>query len=243
MSLRESLEEMGGTLPFLQLRGKNNDACIFLNIPRRTNRGAVDFIGGGTPPLIVDNIRKQRDALWRNAQRLQHFAARRRDDDDLISEAENSRPNNTLKETFESAGLARFEAGSIGTEEKRNVATASGEVADSEAGAPIARQTEQGVKIPRANQLPEIWIPQTPKRFAAVAAVGNFDPWIAVEERNIPLNDGAKFRVVGRLCAAETAVCHLDIEPGVTSHFTKVGRGVLDWMSRDDEDAAASLRH
>jgi hypothetical protein len=66
---------------------------------------------------------------------------------------------------------------------------------------------------------------------------------VAIENGYVPLNVGAKFRIVTSFRAAKGAVGHVEIERWMLGHAAKNRRHVLNGMGRNGEDAVAAVRH
>ena len=68
-------------------------------------------------------------------------------------------------------------------------------------------------------------------------------PGVAVEKRNIPLDVGSEFGVVGCFGTTETAVANVEIEGRMIGHSAKDGGHVLNRVGRNGEHAVPAFRH
>src|SRR5713226_6354387 len=68
-------------------------------------------------------------------------------------------------------------------------------------------------------------------------------PGIAIEKGYVPLNVGAKFRIVPGFRAAKRAIGDLEVQGGVLGHAAEEWRLVLDGMGGEREDAVPAVRH
>src|SRR5260370_33324847 len=80
------------------------------------------------------------------------------------------------------------------------------------------------------------------ERFRAGAAIRHVLPGVAIEQGYVPLNVGAKFRVVAGFRAAKSAIGHPEIKRRVLGHTAKKRRHVLNGMRRDSENAVVAVR-
>lgn len=226
----------------MQLGAKDDDGRVVFNLPRGADRGTINGIGCGNPPIVVHGIVKQGDAFLPNAEGFYHFTAGGGDDDHLAGKPEQSRPEQALDETSPRPRLTRIKAGGVGAEEKGYVLATSCEVAKPKAGALVTGKADQSVPGFASNQFPKTRIPQAEERFATRASVGYANPIVAVQKRNVPLDGGAKFRIESRFGAPKTAIGNLQIDARMASHFPEIGRGILDRVGCDGEDAIARDR-
>ncbi len=121
---------------------------------------------------------------------------------------------------------------------------ARGEVGDPESGARVADVRDDGVEFPLADEFPEAGVAPGPEAFSAIAAIGDVSPFVAVEQRDVPLNVGAEFGIVsGGFGAAEAAVGDLKIELGMDGHEAEERGAVLNRVGGDGENAEFALGH
>ena len=65
------------------------------------------------------------------------------------------------------------------------------------------------------NEIPEAGVEEAEEGFCAGAAIANVGPGVTIEERNVPLNVGAKFGIVTGFDAAKSTIGDMQIESGV----------------------------
>ena len=80
----------------------------------------LNGLGCGDPPMVIDGIVKQGDALLWNAEGPYHLAAGGGNDDHLVGKLEQSRPEEAFDKALPRPGLARIEAGGVSAKKNRD---------------------------------------------------------------------------------------------------------------------------
>src|SRR6266567_7406832 len=213
------------------------------NTPLGTRCRAIDTRGPVLPPIVVHGVRCKCDATGGKAKREHEVACARRGNDHLIGKAKKQRPDYPLETALPHPAIQRSKRRRIRTEQKRRPKPASSEVGDPERGVAIAGEAQNGVEISTANESPNPWIEETEERLCTGTPVWDVRPGIAIEEWHIPLNLGAKFRIVAGFRTAKRAIGHVKIKRGVLGHAAKNGRHVLNGMRCDGKDSITAFRH
>jgi len=69
----------------------------------------------------------------------------------------------------------------------------AGKISDPKGGADVARVAKNSIEITLADESPETGVVQSPKTLGIRAFVGDLDPRVAVQQRNIPLDFRTEF--------------------------------------------------
>lgn len=91
--------------------------------------------------------------------------------------------------------------------------------------------------------MPETRVVEPEERFRAGSLVRYFDPVVSVQQRDVPPDCGAEFRIECCLCTAQGTVGDLQLKPRVVGQTPKDRRHILDGMRGDNQDAEALLSH
>jgi hypothetical protein len=102
---------------------------------------------------------------------------------------------------------------------------------------------DYGIESTLADQAPETGIAKPEERFLAGTSIGDMRPSVTVEKRNIPLDGGAKFIVVGSFGPTQFAIGNVNINLRAGSQTPKNWRTVLNRVGSHKKDPQASLRH
>jgi hypothetical protein len=153
------------------------------------------------------------------------------------------RPKQPLYGELPFAGVPWGERGRIGAEQKCRARKFAGKISDPEPGANVAGMANHRVEISLANKSPKAWIVQTPKSPGVGAFVGDFDPGVAVEQGNIPLNFRAKFGINAGFCAAQPALDGADLKLRVLRHSPQQWRHILHGVAADEKHLVPAVRH
>ena len=152
-------------------------------------------------------------------------------------------PENLFSANLPGAGIARSKRGSIGAKEKCRAGESRGKIGDPKAGPDIADVGDYGVESTLADQVPKTGIAEPEERFLAGAAIGDMRPRVTVEKRNIPLDGGAKFSVVGSFGPVQIAISNVNINFRAGSETPENWRAVLNRVGSHKKDLQVSLRH
>src|SRR5207302_6865298 len=81
-----------------------------------------------------------------------------------------------------------------------------------EAGNGVARKQDDGVESSPAHDSPKAGIHRVEKTTSTCPGrdVRQIDPWISIQQRNIPFHLNAEARIQRRLGTTQTAVCNKD---------------------------------
>jgi hypothetical protein len=102
---------------------------------------------------------------------------------------------------------------------------------------------DYGIESTLTDQAPKTGIVEPEERFLAGATIGDMRPSVPVEKRNIPLECGAKFGVVGSFGSPQIAIGNVNFNFGADSEAPKNWRAVLNRVGSHKEDLKASLKH
>src|SRR5207244_6556034 len=119
------------------------------------------------------------------------------------------------------------EGNRMGAKNKSRVGKFGSGESDPKAGANVTNVGNNRVIISASDEPPQPRIEQAEERFRAGAAIQDMRPGVAVEKRHVPLNVGAKFRVVARLGASKGAIGHVEILRRLHDHAAEKRRLVL----------------
>lgn len=191
------MEEIERALPGLKFGAEEDDFFVWFESEFPARFVAIDGVGLGEPPIVVDGVERHGDAIGFEAERDHHVAAGGRGGEDLASEAENGGPDEFFCGEFKLAGVAGLNAGGVGAEDEGDAFGASGGIGDPESSARVADVGDHGVEIILADEIPEAGVAPGEEAFGAIAAIGDVGPFVAVEEGDVPLDVGAEFGVVG----------------------------------------------
>ena len=97
--------------------------------------------------------------------------------------------------------------------------------------------------VPVANESPDPGIKETEERFSARAAIWNLGPGVAVEQRNIPPDTGAKFGIMAGFRTAKAAISNMEFERGVGGHTPEDRGHILDRMGGNGQYTVPSVIH
>ena len=161
----------------------------------------------------------------------------------MIGEAEEAGPENSLEGGFPAAPVAGYKCRGICAKKEGGFRELRSDAGDPKRGVAVAGETEDGIEISAVNEVPEAGIEEAEEGFYAGAAIADVGPGVTVEERNVPLNAGAKFGIVTGFGAAKSAIGDLEIEGRVGGHAAEDRGHVLNGMGRDGKDAVARVRH
>jgi hypothetical protein len=71
VGLSKRLNQVQGSFPWLEFGAKQDDSCFRTCSPGGTDGVAIDFCGLRLPPIVVNNVRDQADALFGDPQGTQ----------------------------------------------------------------------------------------------------------------------------------------------------------------------------
>jgi len=102
---------------------------------------------------------------------------------------------------------------------------------------------KDSIEISFADKFPKARIIKPPKPLGICAFVGDFDPGVAIQKGNIPLNFCAKFGVNSLFSTAQPAVDSAYIELRMLRHSVQERRHVLHGVATDIKHPVATIRH
>ncbi len=220
----KSAKKVKWALPGLEFCAEENYTLVGGDAPRGAHGGAIDLCGLREPPIVVGGERRERHAILRNTEREHEVSAGGGRCHDLVGERKEMGPENLLDANLPGAGIARSKRGSIGAKEKCRAGESRGKIGDPKAGPDIADVGDYGVESTLADQAPKTGIAEPEERFLAGAAIGDMRPRVTVEKRNIPLDGGAKFSVVGSFGPVQIAISNVNINFRAGSETPENGR-------------------
>src|SRR5579864_7389318 len=118
---------------------------------------------------------------------MHKIAGARRRHDNLGCEAVQEGPEHALYGALPFAGVSWGEGSCIRAEKKSRAREFGCKISDPKRGTDITGVTKDGVKISLANELPDTRVVQSPKPLGIGPFVGNFDPGVSIQQRNVPL--------------------------------------------------------
>lgn len=239
----KSAKKVKWALPRLEFCAEENHRLVGRDAPRGAHGSAIDLCGLHEPPIVVGRERRERHAILRNAEREDEVSANGGGCHDLVGERKEMGPENLFDANLPGAGIARSKRGSIGAKEKCRAGESRGEIGDPKAGPDIADVGDYGIESTFADQAPKTGIAEPEERFLAGTTIGDMRPRVTVEKRNIPLDGGAKFRIVGSFGSAQIAIRNMNINFRAGSETPENWRAVLNRLGSHKKDLQASLRH
>ena len=211
----ESAQEVDGALPRLQLRAEKNNGTRRRCSPGCTHGVAVNLGGLRRPPVVVNRVRRQSNTIVRNTKGQHQVPRAGGRDNNLVSQSKQERPRNALCQLLPSAMISRNERSSVRAEQKSCARRFRGEVRDPKTRPQVSRMTQNRIETTVANQLPQAEIGETEEGFRARALIRNVGPGVALEQRHIPLDAAAEFRVVPLFGTPQAAIGHVGIDLGM----------------------------
>jgi hypothetical protein len=238
----ESTQKIARTLPRLKLGAEKDYEIFGSGAPGAAHGFAIDFGGALRPPIVVDGIRRERDARFGDAEGHHQFFGVGGGDDDLVSQTKEPRPYQFFDGGFPRLAIAWGEGCAISAEEESGARGFGRKEGDPKRGAEVAGEAKDGVELTFANESPKGGVPDA-RQMQGGGAAGKVGPGVAIEERNIPLNGGGKIFVWCGFGPAQTAVDDMDVDGIQLSHAAEDGCHVLHGVRSDGQNPQTPVQH